>query len=1477
MRGDVSNGAIGPVRYSSAAAPTTPNGGVPSDDLTLVGTSGGAVGLHDVAAGSVSATSTDAVNGSQLYALESQAAGGNGLDVAYDDNTRGHVTLGGALAPSRVGVSNLADGVVADGSSDAVTGSQLYATNQSVGVLGQAVTGLSTTVAGYGGRLNTLDDDTAANAAAIGAVGGRMTMAELNIASLDGRVTINTGAIAANASAIGAVGDRVTAAETNITGLDGRVTANTGAIAALDTRVTANTADIVTVDARVTSVSDRVTANTGAIAALGTRVTANAADIVTVDARVTSVSDRVTANTGDLATLGTRVTGIADSVTALDGRFGAFSTAVADGGVGPVQYSDAASPTTPNGGVPSNELTLVGAAAAPVGLHNVAAGTLSATSTDAVNGSQLYAIAATVTGDTGLAVAYDDAGRGHVTLGGVGAAARVGLSNLADGIVAAGSGDAVTGGQLYATDQSLGTLGATVATVSNTVTTLDTRVTDLGDTLATVSNSVTGLGHAVDAVSGDVATLANGIDNGALGPVRYSDAAMPTSPNGGVPSQDLTLVGADAMAPVALHNLADGRVAAGSSDAVTGGQLYATNSSIATVGSDVERLSGVVTGLGGTLSTVSGDVAALGERYTDLDDAFTSFSSGVSNGAVGPVRYSDAATPTVANGGTVSQDLTLVGAGAGTVGLHNLTDGRIAIGSSDAVTGGQIATIGNAVASTLGGVSYDAATNSFTGDYTYGGTRYATIQAALDAIPTTTDPADGTPGESGIKYFHTRSTEDDSRASGANATAIGAEAVASGDESVAMGNNAQATGTSAVAIGDSATAENGKAVSIGVGNLASGDGAVSIGDPNSAVGEGSVALGKDNGASGTGAIALGTTNLATGGGAIALGSGNVTNGAGAVALGLSNSASGVGAIAIGSDNAVAGDGSLALGSSVVTSAVDTLAIGTSAKATAASALAIGNRSVAGALDAVAVGTDSAATDQLASAYGNSASATKDFSTAIGARARADAVAGTAVGTTALVSAFAGTAVGSGATVVHDNSVALGAAVETTRGALADYSAFGLATAQSSNGEIAVAQNMVYTNPETGALSTTGNRQITGVAAGSMDTDAVDVAQLRGVSNTLGTAVASGLGGGASYNAATGQVTGGSYTVSGVTYGSVGDALTALATRDTGTSTGGGTGTATDPAAVHYGDATGATIALAPGGTLVSNVAAGGLTAGSTDAVNGSQLAATDARVDANATAIAGLGRQVADTSGAIATLAGKVDSGAIGTVQYSSAATPTTSNGGARSNDVTLVGADASAPVALHDVAAGTIASGSTDAVNGGQLAVTNARVATVETTADTALALGQGAVRYDDAAHAGVTLGGASAATPVAVHNVADGSDAHDAVNVGQLVDTASAALGQAEAYTDDRVARLAFDLGKVKKDQAAGTAGALALAGMPQPYEAGRGMVSMGAGTFQGQSAIAVGLAKALSDEHTVVKIGATYNSRGSVGANAGVGYQF
>jgi autotransporter adhesin len=359
--------------------------------------------------------------------------------------------------------------------------------------------------------------------------------------------------------------------------------------------------------------------------------------------------------------------------------------------------------------------------------------------------------------------------------------------------------------------------------------------------------------------------------------------------------------------------------------------------------------------------------------------------------------------------------------------------------------------------------------------------------------------------------------------------------------------------------------------------------------------------------------------------------------------------------------------------------------------------------------------------------------------------------------------------------------------------------------------------------------------------------------------------------------------------------------------------------AVSDSAVKYDSATRDRVTLAgAGGTTIANVAAGTLSTTSTEAVNGSQLNATNVQVANNTTAITNLGTTVAN--------------GGVGPVQYANPTTPTTPNGGVRTNDLTLVGAaaapvvlhnvgngaillgstdavnggqiarialnavnavtyngdatgartntvtlsggNAAAPVTINNVAPGTLAANSTDAVNGAQLYATNQTVATVQTTANTALTLGQNAVQYDGS-RSSVTLNPGGSA--IQIHNVAAGTSAMDAVNVMQLGTGINSAVTQANNYTDSRVSALNFDLRQVRRDANAGTAGALAAAGLPQAYEAGKGMIAIGGGTYRSGSAVAVGFSKAFNDGHTVVKMAGSYDSRSTVGASGGIGYQF
>ena len=450
------------------------------------------------------------------------------------------------------------------------------------------------------------------------------------------------------------------------------------------------------------------------------------------------------------------------------------------------------------------------------------------------------------------------------------------------------------------------------------------------------------------------------------------------------------------------------------------------------------------------------------------------------------------------------------------------------------------------------------------------------------------------------------------------------------------------------------------------------------------------------------------------------------------------------------------------------------------------------------------------------ATGEDADAGEIDSIAIGNNASTDATAleSIALGNDASVGpgATGSMALGAGSSATAANSVALGADSIAGRGPQAGYVAFGLPGTWSSAGEVSVG-------------SPGSERQITNVAPGSAPTDAVNMAQLQAIASAIPTD------------------------------------------------------------AVEYDDASHSIVTLGgASGTTITNVAPGALNGTSTDAVNGSQLFATNQQVTVNSLAIANLQTDVSNLQGDVTNLQTQIDNisnGAAGPVQYSDAGSPTVPNGGTPTNHLTLVGG-AAGPVGLHNVADGVIGAGSTDAVNGGQLFATNQAVDGAQTTADTALAIANNSVQYDDASHTSVTLGPGN--PPVTLHNVAAGVADTDAVNVGQLNSAIgnvtniaiTNAVTQANAYTDMRIEALEFDIDDLRKDGRSGTAAALAAAGLPQPMEAGRTMISGGVGVYRGKSAFAIGASHALDNGKSVFKLGVTYDASEHLGANAGVGIQ-
>lgn len=188
-------------------------------------------------------------------------------------------------------------------------------------------------------------------------------------------------------------------------------------------------------------------------------------------------------------------------------------------------------------------------------------------------------------------------------------------------------------------------------------------------------------------------------------------------------------------------------------------------------------------------------------------------------------------------------------------------------------------------------------------------------------------------------------------------------------------------------------------------------------------------------------------------------------------------------------------------------------------------------------------------------------------------------------------------------------------------------------------------------------------------------------------------------------------------------------------------------------------------------------------------------------------------------------------------------------------------------------VGAGSVASGDKGAAYGAaslasgiaSTAVGNGATA----TGANSVALGVGS---NDGGEANVVSVGAASATR-RLTNVSEGMRGTDAVNLNQL----GSAFASAKAYTDMRFEKFDFNLNEVQRNAEGATASAMALAAIPQSIDRGGGMIGVGVGVWQGERAMAVGLSKSTDDGHLVFRAGATYNSRGQGGANAGMGIAF
>ncbi|CAD5876193.1 hemagluttinin family protein [Escherichia coli] len=1201
--------------------------------------------ITNVAKGTVSATSTDVVNGSQLYDLQQDALLWNGtaFSAAHGTDVTSKIT-------------NVTAGELSDTSTDAVNGSQLKATKDDVAANTTNITNLTGEVAGNTTSITNLTD-TVTNlgedalkwddaAGAFTAAHG--TNATNKITNVTAGELSDTSTDAVNGSQLKATKDDVAANTTNITNLTSEVAGNTTSITNLTDTVTNLGEDALKWDdaagaftaAHGTNATNKITnvtagelSDTSTDAVNGSQLKATKDDVAANTTNITNLTGEVAGNTTSITNLTDTVNNLGEDALKWDDAAGAFTAA--------------------HGTNATNKIS------------NVQAGIVSSDSTDAINGSQLYGLADSFTSylgggadisDTGVLTGptYSIGGTDYTNVGDALAAintsfsdslgdallwdttagkfsAKHGINNdpsvitdVANGAVSSTSSDAINGSQLYGvSDYIADALGG------NAVVNADGSITT--PTYAIAGGSYNNVGDALEAID-------TTLDDTLLWDATVNDGAGAFSAGRGV----------DNTASKITH-VANGAISATSSDAINGSQLYTTNKYITdALGGDAEvNADGTITAP--TYTIANTDYNNVGEALDALDENALLWDATANNGE-GAYNASHDGKASI---------------------ITNVADGNIGEGSTDAINGSQLFNTNMLIQQNSEVINQLAGNTSET---------YIEENGA------------------GINYVRTNDTGltfTDASAQGVGATAVGYNSVAKGDSSVAMGYNSFAEGDSSVAMGQGSYSDVDTGIALGSSSVSSR--VIVKGSRDTSVSEEGVVIGYD------------TTD------------GEL-----------------LGALSIGDDGKYRQIINVADGSE----AHDAVTV----------------RQLQNAIGAVATTptkyyhANSTAEDSLA---------VGEDSLAMGAKTIVNGNAGIGIGLNTLVLADAinGIAIGSNASANHANSIAMGNGSQTTRGAQTNYTAYNMDAPQNSVGEFSVG-------------SEDGQRQITNVAAGSADTDAVNVGQLK--------------------------VTDAQVSQNTQSITNLNNQVTNLDTRVTNIENG-------------IGDI---------------------VTTGSTKYFKTN----TDG-VDANAQ-----GKDsVAIGSGSIAAADNSV---ALGT-------------GSVANEENTISVGSSTNQRRITNVAAGVNA---TDAVNVSQLKSSEAGGVRYDTKAD-------GSIDYSN-----ITLGGGNGGT-TRISNVSAGVNNNDAVNYAQLKQS----VQETKQYTDQRMVEMDNKLSKTESKLSGGIASAMAMTGLPQAYTPGASMASIGGGTYNGESAVALGVSMVSANGRWVYKLQGSTNSQGEYSAALGAGIQW
>ena len=1183
-----------------------------------------ASGATSVALGNQSTASGDDStafgNGAKAIGTSSVALGTG--STALEDNS---VAVGNSTTQRQI--TYVAKGDINSSSTDAVTGAQIHSLSQSVA-----------NRLGGGASVNS---DGTVNAPLYEVGTGIYNNVGSALSALNTSI-INTGASVAGLTEDALLwNDSTSAFSANHAGSTSKITNLAAGTLAADSTDAVNGSQLFDTNEKVDQNTTDIATNTDSINQNTADITANTDSINQNTTDIAANTTSINQNTTDIATNTTNINNLSDSVTTLtndallwDANSGAFSA----------NHAGSASKIT-----------------------NLAAGTLAADSTDAVNGSQLFAtnenvsqnttdIATNTTNINNLSNSVTtltddallwDADSGAFSANHAGSASKI--INVAAGELSEDSTDAVNGSQLYETNQKV-----------------DQNTSDIAD----INTTITNLG--TDALSWDEATNSFSASHG-------SSTANK------------------------ITNVAAGELSESSTDAVNGSQLFETN----------EKVDQNTTDIAANTTNISQNSTAIENLNTSVTDINTSI-TGLTDNAL--LWDEDIEAFSANHGGSTSK-------------ITNVATGELSENSTDAVNGSQlyetnqkvdqntsaIADINTSITN-LGtdALSWDDEEGAFSASHGTSGTNKITNVAAGEIASDSTDAVNGS------QLYETNML------------------ISQYNESIS-----QITGDTS----ETYITENGT----GVKYIRTNDNGLE-GQDAYATGEGATAVGYNAVASGASSLALGENSSSSIEGSIALGSGSSSNRA---------ITTGIQATSVTSDGVVIGYdttdrellGALSLGTDGESyRQITNVADGSEAQD------AVTVRQLQNAIAAVS-------TTSTQYFHANSdeedSLAVGENAIAVGAKTIVNGDSGVGIGYGAVVdqSAFNGIAIGSNAQVNHANSIALGSNSQTTVGAQSSYTAYNMDTPQTSVGEVSVG-------------SGDGQRQITNVAAGSADTDAVNVGQLKVTDSRVAANTES-----------------------------INNLNTQVSNLDTRV-------------------------------TNIENSVGDIVTTGSTKYFKTSSTGA-----DANAQGA----DSVAMGSGSIAAAENSV---ALGTNSVADEANTVSVGSSTQQRRIT-------------NVAAGV---NNTDAVNVAQLKASEAGSVRYETNTD-------GSLNYSV-----LNLGDGSGGT-TRIGNVSAAVNDTDAVNYAQL----KRSVEEANTYTDQKMGEMNSKIKGVENKMSGGIASAMAMAGLPQAYAPGANMTSIAGGTFNGESAVALGVSMVSESGGWVYKLQGTSNSQGDYSAAIGAGFQW